>query len=288
APAVAPPPAAAVAAPPIVPSGRFTLEPYAGLGAWLDVYDWSATYTNGNPPAGLPDIDRMASLGVRTLYIQASKWDSPTPVLEEERLRPLIDRAHELGMRVVVWYLPTLLDPGADLYRLVSIAALPVDGIAVDIEGRNLADVAERNRRLVQLSADLRAHLPGQVISAVPVPPVVMEDINPNFWPGFPWAELAPYYDVWQPMSYWSNRLASSGWRDGYAYTAANIDRIRAHIGQPNAPVHSIGGIGDAVSVEQIAAMLQASYERGALGGSIYDYRTTGPEHWPVLQRFNG
>jgi hypothetical protein len=89
-------------------------------------------------------------------------------------------------------------------------------------------------------------------------------------------------------MSYWSTRRSGSGWNDGYAYTAANIDRIRELIGQPNAPVHSVGGIGDAISVEQLAGMVQASYERGALGGSIYDYRTTGAEYWSVLDLFNG
>jgi hypothetical protein len=26
---------------PTAPAARFTLEPYRGLGAWLDVYDWS-------------------------------------------------------------------------------------------------------------------------------------------------------------------------------------------------------------------------------------------------------
>ena len=114
-----------------------------------------------------------------------------------------------------------------------------------------------------------------------------MEDVNPNYWPGFPWAELAPFYDVWQPMGYWTNRRADSGWRDGYAYTAANIDRIRAHLGWLDAPVHPIGGIGDETTPEQIAGMVQASVERGALGGSIYDYRTTHDALWAPLQAFN-
>jgi len=43
-------------------------------------------------------------------------------------------------------------------------------------------------------------------------------------------------------MSYWSVRRDQ--WRDAYLYTATNIDRIREHIGKPDAVVHPIGGIG--------------------------------------------
>jgi hypothetical protein len=267
-------PATTTTAAPAEAAPRFTLDPYHGLGAWLDVYDWSLSYARGIPPVEPEVIDRMAAVGVRTLYVQAAKWDGPVGVLEPERLLPLIDRAHANGMDVVVWYLPTLADPGADLARLVAIAGLDVEGIGVDIESREVADPVERSRRVVQLSADLRALLPGEVLSAIVLPPVVMEDINPNYWPGFPWADLAPHYDVWQPMAYWSFRLADSGWRDGYSYTAANIDRVRAHIGRPEAPVHPIGGIADAFGPEQVTGMAQAAAERGAIGGSLYDFRT--------------
>ncbi|MGH9137451.1 MAG: hypothetical protein ACRD0G_10450, partial [Acidimicrobiales bacterium] len=280
-PTTAPPAPTTTAAPP----PRFSFDPYAGLGAWVDTYDWSVTYAGprGGPFVGAADIERMAGLGVRTLYIQASKHDSPTPVLEPELLIPLIDRAHAVGMRVVAWYLPGLYDHGSDLQRLLAIAELPIDGLGVDIEPLSHQYIAgipfeELTARLLWLSTELRNALPGQVLSAIPVPPVVFE-INPNYWPGYPWAELGALYDVWQPMGYWTMRTASSGWRDGYTYTAANIDRIRQLIGRSDAVVHPIGGVGDQQSAEEMAAhvagMVQASAERGAIGGSIYDYATT-------------
>ena len=116
------------------------------------------------------------------------------------------------------------------------------------------------------------------------LPPVVMEDVNPNYWPDYPWAGLAQYYDVWQPMSYWTNRRPE--WRDAYVYTATNIDRIRDHIGNPNAVVHTIGGIGDTSTPDDIAGLVQAASDRGCIGGSVYDYRTTGDDLWPGLQGF--
>jgi hypothetical protein len=268
-------------APSLAPAGSFTLDPYAGLGTWIDVYDWSETYGGG--AVGLADIDRMASLGVQTLYVQATRWDAETPVLERDRLISLIKRARSDGMRVVAWYLPDLEDVQNDQQRLAAIAGLPIDGLAIDIESRKVEDVGERNQRIVALSAWLRSQLPGQVLSAIVLPPVVMEDVNPNYWPDYPWAGLAPYYDVWQPMSYWTNRLPE--WRDAYVYSATNIDRVRERIGNPDAVVHTIGGIGDESTPDDIAGMVTAASERGCIGGSLYDYRTTGDDLWAGLQQ---
>jgi len=216
------PPTTTTTAPPppptTVPAHRFTLEPYRGLGAWLDVYDWSATYAAYSPAVEADAIDQLAAQGVQTLFIQASKWDAPEDVVDKPRLLGFIDRAHQHGISVVAWYLPTLEDPGRDLQRLLAIAALPIEGLAVDIEARNVGDIAERNRRLIEVSAALRAGLPGEVIGAIPLEPVLMEDVNPNYWPGFPWAEIAPSYDVWLPMGYWTNRRGNSPWRDAYQH----------------------------------------------------------------------
>jgi hypothetical protein len=270
------------------PVHRFTLEPYRGLGAWLDVYDWSTTFARHSPAVEADAVDALAAQGVQTLFIQASKWDALEDVVDPARLLTFIERAHQQGISVVAWYLPTLEDPARDLQRLLALAALPVDGVAVDIEARDVADVAERNRRLIELSAALRAALPGEVIGAVPLEPVLMEDVNPGYWPGFPWAELAPSYDVWLPMAYWTNRRGDSPWRDAYTYTAANVDRLRAHIGRPDAPVHVLGGIGDRTSVPDLQGFRTAAAERGAIGGSIYDFRTTAAPHWPELLPFRG
>lgn len=279
-----PPPTTTTTVP--APVQRFTMEPYRGLGAWLDVYDWSATYT-GNRPGVEPDaMESLAAQGVQTIFIQASKWDASEDVLEPARLFSIIDRAHQHGISVVAWYLPTFEDPVRDVQRMMAIAAYHVDGLAVDLESRRLGDVAERNRRLVMVSTALRNLLPGEVIGAIPLEPVLMEDVNPNFWPGFPWAEIGPSYDVWLPMSYWTNRRPESPWRDAYYYTATNIDRVRNHIGRPDAPVHALGGIGDQTTVQDLQGFRAAVTDRWAIGASIYDFRTTAGPAWPELLPF--
>jgi hypothetical protein len=263
------------------------IAPYAGLGTWVDVYDWTVTYTRESAPEVGPEtVGAMADAGVQTIFIQASKHDAPTDVVEEDRLLAIVGAARARNLRVVAWYLPTLVDPAADLRRLLAIAALPFDGLGVDIEARQVSDVAERNRRLVDLSAALRSALPGRALAGIVLPPVIMEEVNPNYWPDFPWRAIAPYYDVWQTMGYWTDRKASSGWRDAYAYTMENVLRLRRNIGQPEAPVHPIGGIGHQTSEGDVAAFRQAASDSVSIGGSLYDWRTTGANLWPALQAF--
>jgi hypothetical protein len=270
--------------PPAVPVG---LAPYVGLGTWADVYDWSRSYTNNQPAMGPADVDRMADRGVQTLYIQASKRDAPGDLVDPDLLLPLLRRAKERGLRVVAWYLPTLTDMQRDLDRMIAIAKLDdVDSVAVDIESREVSDVNDRNNRLVQFSRALRAALPGRTIGAIVLPPVVLEAVNPGYWPGFPYKELASSYDVWMTMGYWTNRKESSGYRDAYRYTKENVERLRADVGVADLAVHPIGGIGDKTTPGDVEAYRRAAIETRSIGGSLYDWRTTTAECWPGMAGF--
>jgi hypothetical protein len=288
------PPVAATAPPVTAPSvavaaGTPTrvvgdIGPYAGLGTWVDVYDWSH-YHDTTPTVGPDQVDQMADEGVQTLFIQTAKHDTPDLIAERDLLDPILARAHARGIRVVAWYLPTLEDLDNDLNRLVASANLDVDGLAVDIESRKIADANDRSNRLVDLSTRLRAALPGRAIGAIVMPPVQMEVVNPNFWPGFPWARIADKYDVWQTMGYWTDRKQSSGYRDPYTYTDENLRRLRNNLGNPSVPVSPVGGVG-AMGNGDIESFLRAAVENGAIGGSIYDWRTTHAEAWPSLRKF--
>jgi hypothetical protein len=271
-------------APPAVPVG---LKPYVGLGTWSDVFDWSNTYTNNHPGTSAADVDQMAGRGVQTLYIQASHDDSTTDVTDPDLLLPILRRAKEDGLRTVAWYLPTLTDPQRDMDRMLAIAKLQdVDSVAVDIEARNVSDVNERNARLVQFSQALRQALPGRTIGAIVLPPVVLEVVNKNYWPNFPYHAIAPFYDVWMTMGYWTNRTQSSGYRDAYRYTAENVSRLRVDVGQADLPVHPVGGLGDGTTPADIDAYRRAAIDVHAIGGGIYDGRTTAANCWAGLQGF--
>jgi hypothetical protein len=282
---VAPPPTApptTTPAPATLPRrGAWTLGPHRGLGFWLDVYDWTNELTDGRPTVQPADVDRMAELGIQTLYIQTAHQRSAADVIEPDRLMPFIDRARARGMAVVAWYLPTLEDTSVDLRRLLAAARLPVDGLGVDIESRDVADPAERTRRLLELSMRLREAVGARAIAAITPSAVHLQVINPDFWPGFPWPELAKAYDVILPMSYWSVR--GPEWRSGERYIGENIDRIRASTGRPDVPIHAIGGIADAASLPDVQGMVRAIQARGILGGSLYDWNTSQPSQWHAL-----
>ncbi|MBA3302370.1 MAG: hypothetical protein M3R01_10740 [Actinomycetota bacterium] len=257
--------------------------PFAGVGAWVDVYDWSEAHGRERPLVDAETVDAMADNGAETLYVQTARADTPGDVLEPDRLASLVDRARSRGMAVVAWYLPTLEEPDRDLRRLRAMAEVDgVDAVAVDIEARQVADVTERNRRLVRLSTELRAAVPEATLGAIALAPVLLEEVNPAFWPSFPWRELARSFDVWLPMSYQSERRAVSGYRDAHRYAIENVDRLRARLGRAGAPVHLIGGIADDMDTGDLDGLLQAATEKNAIGVSLYDWRTTPPALLPL------
>jgi hypothetical protein len=219
---------------------------------------------------------------VRTVFLQVARDDprSPGGVVDRALAAELLLRAHRRGLRVVGWYLPTFVDASVDRARLAQIADFTVlghrfDGVAVDIEDTNdLPDVDERNQRLVDLSTSLRASSGTDTLGAIVLPPVLTEVVNEQFWPDFPWAQVRPLYDVWLPMSYWTFRKASSGYKDGYTYNDESIRRMRNDLGDPAALVHAIGGIGDLVTDDDLDRFAQSLADDQAIGGSIYDWNS--------------
>ena len=270
------------------------LAAYRPLGAWVDVFDYVPSFGAGAtvPQLTPASVDRMAASGIRTLYIQASVDASRASGLIEapSALGEFLTRAHAKSMRVVAWYLPTLRDVSADLARLRAIRDFRVgeqrfDGVAIDIEWTDgVPDPVRRSAALIELSRRFRAETT-MAIGAIVLPPVLLEVVNTAYWPDFPWKSLAPYYDVWLPMSYWTDRTIASGYRDPQRYTSENIARIRANLGDPDAAVHVIGGIGGSSTTDEYRRFAAAARTGGALGISLYDYRITGASVWPVLAR---
>jgi hypothetical protein len=296
----APPAVRAPAAPapvvfgPVTPPPPRNISVYRGLGTWVDAYDFSPQYQpNGAPPAITPDsMDDLAAAGVKTLYLQAAKDDtrSPGDLVNPEILGPMLNRAHARGIKVVAWYLPKFYDLDSDMRRFLAMRDFRAsgegfDGIGNDIEWtKDVPNHAERNLRLIELSRRLREAVGSAALSAIPLPPVLIETINPKYWPAFPWHELAPLYDVWMPMAYWTFRSKSSGYRDAYRYTEENVRRVRTNLGLPGAIVHPVGGTDNKSTDDDYRGFVRACVETGSVGGSIYDWRTTPLPSFAILR----
>jgi hypothetical protein len=268
---------------------------YRGLGAWVDVFDFAPAYqgTGGTPVVTPASVEALALRGVRTLFLQASRLDdrSPEMIVDEELVGRFLEEAHRHEIRVVGWYLPKFGDVDVDLRHTLAMADFEhdghrFDGLALDIEWtEDVPDHAQRNSRLVELSERLRAEVGDDALGAIVLPPVQLEVVNEQLWPEFPWRRLHDLYDVWMPMDYWTFRTEASGYRDAFRYTEENLRRLAGNVEDPDPVVHPIGGIGDAATEDDYAGFVRALDQGGAVGGSVYDFRTTSEGGWVVLQR---
>jgi hypothetical protein len=262
--------------------------PFEGLGAWVDVFDYVPAFA-GEPTVVPDDVAAMAARGVRTLYVQTGRDDprSPGALAHPRLLARFVAAAHDAGMQVVGWYLPTHVDPALDATRVRAITSFRegggFDGLALDIEWTDgVGDVDERNRRLVELVREAEAAAGARPLGAIVFPPVVLDELNRDLWPRFPWGDLAPSVDVWLPMAYWTFRDAGSPYRDASTYTAANLDRLREHVGD-DAVVHVIGGVADRFGPTDVEGFLRAVVARAPEGWSIYDWATLSPDERRTL-----
>lgn len=270
-------------------------KPFEGLGAWVDVYDYAPAFqSDGARPAVTPaSVRDMAALGVKTLYLQAAQLDdrSKGNLVDRRLIGRFLRQAHEHDVAVVAWFLPQFAKPKADLARIQAMADFKAgderfDGFGLDIEWtESVPDVAARNAALIKLARRARAVVGDAPLGAIVLEPVLLEVVNDQYWPSFPWRKIRKRFDAWLPMTYWSNRDTESGYRDGFAYADENIRRLRANLGQPDAAVHPIGGIADDVSPDDVAGLVRAARRNDAIGWSLYDYATTPTPLWTQLRR---
>jgi hypothetical protein len=253
--------------------GSVALDPYQGLGAWIDIYD--------RPAWRHPErvIRALSERGVRTLYLQTCNYGCPEVLYRPVSIARLIRTAHAREMRVVAWYLPGLDNLRRDIRR--SLAAIrfrtwegqTFDSFALDIEARLVEPAWKRNRRLIVLSQRIRGAAGGDHPLGAITPPWFYD------WPNFPYRALAQSYDVFLPMNYFQE----PGPAGARMHTIRNIRLIRQATGIRRIPIHSIGGVADNLSPKQTRAVVRAGRAEGVLGTSLYDVFTSRGGDWRAL-----
>ena len=259
-----------------------SLDPYRGLGTWVDIYD--------DPQFAAPEttVARIAARGVRTIYLETGNFKQATDLVRPDRLSRFLDAAHANGIAVVAWYLPGFRAGGRDLRR--SLAAIrfrsaggqAFDSFALDIEDGAVRPVSRRNRRLMDLSQRLRAALgPDYALGAIIPNPRGME-LRRDYWQPFPYAQLAGVYDLFVPMVYSTYR------GDGAAVVTRDVTRsmtiLRTATWRPDQPVHLIGGLGDDMSAAEARAFARNVATLRPMGWSLYDFSVTSPSAWAALR----
>jgi len=267
---------------PVSSAARPSLAAYRGLGSWLDIYETDAL----DDPEGT--VLAMKSYGVRTIFIETSNYNRAKAILYPDLVGAFLDAAHREGMRVVAWYLPDFARLKRDLERSMaatlfrSASGQRFDSFALDIEASVVEDPAARSRRLLALSAEIRAAVgPSYPLGAITPNPVRLAT-DTGFWPDFPYGALTQYFDVFVPMDYFGS--VAGGLRGAHDYTAQAIDLIREGTGDPTVPIHVIGGIADDLNDREVRGFVHAVRERGVLGASLYNFSVTGSEDWAEMR----
>ena len=268
------------------PAGREAAAPdltaYAALGTWIDIYSPSFRADPEHVAAAL------AARGVDTLFVETGNFRQRVDLVRPQQLGKLVEAAHARGVAVVAWYLPALTDPARDLRRAraaINFRTSDGDGFdsfALDIESSAVRDAGERSRRLLALSARLRATVGADYALGAIIPSPVGMKLLPHYWPGFPYAALARTYDVFLPMAYFSYRARGSAAVSRYVQRSIRI--IRDKSGDATIPIHVIGGLAGATSKSDAAAFVRAVASCGVQGLSLYDFFTTKPSVWSVLR----
>jgi hypothetical protein len=259
------------------------LDMFRGLGSWIDVFDHK-----DDAASITPLVKGMAKQGVRTLYIETSRFQSSSDIQFPRALGSALDEAKAQGMYAVAWYPPTFDDMERDVRR--SLAAVNFrsprgnrfDAFGADIEyTQGVPDHKERSKRAVVYSQRLRAGAGGMRLAAIVIAPTSLE-INPGRWPDFPWQALKASYEVFMPMNYWTGRSADP--KTAADLTRQNVEKTKRLSGRP---VHIIGGLAAQTDEAQANAYVRAAKESGSLGGGLYDYTTMRKETWDELRKLN-
>ena len=254
---------------------------FGGLGTWTDIYD-GRVYAQPEATAA-----RIAARGVKTVWAETANYRASTDVVQAARLGRFVEALHARGIRVVAWYLPGHLNHGRDIRRARAMLSFRTangqsfDGIALNIEGTKLRNVALRSRRAVDLTRRIRREAGDTPLAIVPFNPRGLER-RPTTWPRFPWAELAANADAFAPMIYTGG--AYTGFDATYGYVTRAIRLLRTHTQDPDVAIHVAGGVADRLGREELEGFAAAVVDDGrTIGVSLYDWETTPASAWRVL-----
>jgi hypothetical protein len=275
---------------------------FEGLSTWFDNYDYGTT----DPHAAAAS---MRARGVKAIYLQTSRYTLPDDFKDANETTAWIRAAHANGMKIMGWYLPGYGNMERDVRRTVAIAQFRTpdgqafDGLGIDIEDKceikgstcskvtpsQTMDANGWNSGIVTHMTRVRNAVGRAYPMAGIVPAPLGMAIRPAHWTGFPWRSLPNGFDVLMPMSYWSYRddCADVPEHCAYGYTKGNVEQVRSLTGDATVPINVPGGVSDNITTQEVRDYVKAARDANAIGGSLYDYRTTKNEYWSPLAGLN-
>jgi hypothetical protein len=254
------------------------LAAFSGTGSWVSIYDTHALRHPGQV------IATLRAHRIHTLFLETSNDRQRHDVTHPVAIARLLDAAHDAGIAVVGWYLPSFAHPRREVARALagarfrSPAGNGFSAFALDIESTAIRALRVRSARAVEVARGVRAGLP----RATALGAITIDPAGGRYWNGYPFARLAHSVDVFLPMEYFTYR--THGVRRVAAYSTANVRLVRRLAGDPRFPVQPIGGDALTATMPALRAFLRASNASGTLGVSLWEYGGTRPREWAALE----
>jgi hypothetical protein len=257
---------------------------FGGLGSWVDIFDDAAWQ---NPERTVRAMHRR---GATVLFLQSASSRPGPAVFRPGRTARFLRAAHARGITVIAWYLAPYVDRRYETRRASGAIQFETsdgerfDGFALDIEtAADSPSAPVRNRRLLRMSERLREVAgPLYPLGAItPSPAGLAMSHGRAWWPDFPFQALHRFYDAFLPMGYYTYHAdtAAGAYRD----TRRNIRLLRRETGDPQVPIHLIGGGAWDSNAAEGRAFARAANDYGVIGASMYDQMTMGAEDWRAL-----
>jgi hypothetical protein len=263
-----------------------------GKGAWLafsgDSLD-DVAYTKLDPER-IAAAAKQAGLRYVELRLAYGAFDEATPAAKATVDR-LIDALGRAGIATVGWTVPRAvafddMARAAAIARYRTPAGTPVRGLAVDLErgGEFMGDGPAGYAALRDYLGVLRRAVGPRTLLVATVEDPFLEHLDQA---KYPYAAIARWADVLQPMTYWRMlgpwdsapkvRAAVSG-------SAAALRRLAGrpvplNLGAQTTPLSPRG----APPADEVAAGVEAGRRAGALGVAFYDWTGTTPDQWEAI-----
>jgi len=262
----------------------FLAPTFSGLGSWIDIFDDPAWE---HPEAAVRTMYRK---GVTVLFLQSGSSRPGRAVHRPARTVRFLRAAHERGITVIAWYLAPYVDRSYETRRAIGAIQFEqdgesFDGFALDIEtSADSPPASVRNRRLLAMSERLRDVAgPLYPLGAItPSPAGLAMPHGQAWWPDFPFEDLHRLYDAFLPMGYYTYHAETA--RGAYRDTRRNIRLLREETGDPDVPIHLIGGAAAYSNAAEGEAFARAANRHGVMGASMYDQVTMGSEDWRAVR----
>ena len=245
-------------------------------------------------------IGEAQKAGIRVIELRMARGTSFMAETPPARawLNHIIDGASAAGIKLIAWTVPRRVTT-EDVLQSVSAAEYQTPsgngfvGLALDLEtgARYMGDGAAAKDAMVRYIDAVRTAVgPHYLLVATVASPMMGHLTNADY----PYARIAAYADVMQPMEYWHYFDESA--HHAYAHgevagvATATVLRTRALAGR-DIPVNIAGQSVDlegtgAPSGREISWSLDAAKSVGAIGETFFDFAGTQPDGWAAIQAF--